>query len=336
MSSDKTRATAPGVYAADFQPARNLGNRHLQTIWAVLFRKPIALPLIRERCELPDGDFVDVDRFAGAENSPRLLVLHGLEGSSESNYARGLLSQAHARGWGGVGLNFRSCSGEPNRLPRMYHSGETTDLSLVVAKLCAEEPDRPLFIAGVSLGGNVLVKWMGEQGETIAPEVRGAAAISVPFDLTLCAQSLDGKGFWARIYRKRFLATLMKKARAKLLAFPGAVVRDLEDIEMLTDFDDRFTGPLHGFRDASDYYTRSSSGPYIPRVRVPLLLISAEDDPFIPAEAMPRAAISQSQFVRLEVSANGGHVGFIEGSGASPSYWAEARVGQFFEALASR
>jgi predicted alpha/beta-fold hydrolase len=334
MRRDGSRSTAPGVHAAAFRPAQNLGNRHLQTIWAVLFRKPPALPLLRERWELPDGDFVDVDRFAGHANSPRLLVLHGLEGSSESNYARGLLSQAHARGWGGVGLNFRSCSGEPNRLPRMYHSGETTDLSLVVKRLCAEAPDRTLFIAGVSLGGNVLVKWLGEQGEAIAPQVRGAAAISVPFDLTLCAQSLDGKGFWARIYRKRFLSTLMKKARAKLQAFPGAVARDLEDVEMLADFDDRFTGPLHGFRDASDYYTRSSSGPYVPRVRVPLLLISAEDDPFIPAEAMPREAIAKSDFVRLEVSRTGGHVGFIEGSGASPSYWAEARVGEFFEALA--
>ena len=329
----ESRATAPGLHAAAFVPARGISGPHLQTIWSPLFRKPRALPLKRERWELPDGDFLDVDRLPDKPGAPRLLVLHGLEGSSDAAYVRGLLGEAHDRGWGGLALHFRNCSGTPNRLSRSYHSGETGDLALAIERLRAEAPGAPLLVAGVSLGGNVLCKWLGEMGLAVAREVRAAVAISVPFDLALCAQAIDGPGFWARIYCKRFLRTLLPKARDKAARFPAALdAKSLEGIDSLTDFDDRVTARLHGFSGAADYYARSSSGPFLWRVRVPLLLLSAEDDPFIPAAALPLEAARSSAQVRLEVSPRGGHVGFISGSILAPVAWAERRAGQFLAA----
>jgi predicted alpha/beta-fold hydrolase len=336
----QSRATAPGLHAAVFRPARGLANRHLQTIWAPLLRRPRAPPLSRERWSLSDGDFLDVDRLpapAANPGAPRLLVLHGLEGSSEAAYARGLLGRAHARGLGGLALNFRSCSGEPNRLARSYHSGETGDLAYAVERLRSEAPGAPLLIAGISLGANVLVKWLGEVGASAPREVRACAAISTPFELALCAAALDGPGVWARLYRERFLSTLLAKARAKAARFPGALPPErLRGLRTLTEFDDRVTAPVHGFAGAADYYARSSSGPFVSRVRVPLLLLNAADDPFIPPAALPRDAVRTSDFVRLEISERGGHVGFVAGSLRAPRYWAEERALQFLEEILAR
>jgi len=334
MSAAGSRKAAPGLHASDFRAASWLPNGHAQTIWAPLFRKPPALPLLRERWELPDGDFLDVDRLPKMLGMPTLLVLHGLEGSSESTYARGLLAQAHARGWSGLALNFRSCSGELNRLARSYHSGETGDLAFAVEKLRVEAPGAPLLIAGVSLGGNVLVKWLGEMGERAPKEVRAAAAISAPFDLALCAETLDGPGFWARIYCRRFLRTLLPKAHDRAARFPQALdARSLAGIRTLVAFDDRVTAKLHGFTGAADYYARSSSNQFVSKVGVPLLLINAEDDPFIPPAALPREAVSASAHVRFEISPRGGHVGFVEGSPLAPRFWAEERAVQFLEEI---
>ncbi len=171
-----------------------------------------------------------------------------------------------SRGWSAAALNFRSCSGELNRLPRSVHSGETSDLAFVVERLLQERSGAPLLIAGVSLGGNVLVKWLGEIGASVPRELRAAAAISTPFDLSLCASALDGPGFWARIYRGRFLRTLLAKTRAKAARFPRALdVNALDRIHTLTEFDERVAAPLHGFSGAAGYYARSSSGPFLAR-----------------------------------------------------------------------
>ena len=312
-----------------FQPPRWLRGAHAQTVFGTLLRPGPRLPLRRERWELPDGDFVDVDRLDGPPAAPLLLVLHGLEGSSSSHYVRGFLDQARRRGWRGLALNFRSCSGEPNRLLRSYHSGETGDLAEAVARARRESQDAPLFAAGCSLGGNVLVKWLGEQGSS-AP-LRAAAAVSVPFDLQACARALDAPGAMSFVYRTRFLRTLKRKALAKARLFPGIDAARVRSARTLFEFDEAVTAPVHGFAGAEDYWARSSSGPYLPRVGVPLLLLSAEDDPFIPAACLPREAAALNRSVTLEVHPHGGHLGFVAG-GFLPWFWAEWRVAEFLAA----
>ena len=321
-----------------FRPPFWLRGRHAQTVAGAALRWPSRLPLRRERLELADGDFLDLDWLAAPASvapadpsRPLLLVLHGLEGSSKASYARGLLRQAVQRGWDGVCLNFRSCSGEPNRLLRSYHSGSSDDLEQVLA-LVLPRRKGPVFCAGVSLGGNVLVKWLGEQGEAARGRVAAAVAISAPFDLDLCARSLDGPGTWARLYRGRFLRTLVAKARSKAARFPDQLVNArLRGLRTLRAFDDVFTAPVHGFAGAADYYARCSSGPLVPRVRVPLLLLSALDDPFIPPAALPVEAAKANPLVRLELSEQGGHVGFVDGPPWRLRGWAEARAGGFFD-----
>jgi hypothetical protein len=295
------------------------------TIFGPLFRPGPKVPLRRERWELPDGDFIDVDRMAGPAAAPLLVALHGLEGSSSAHYIRGLLSEARGRGWRGLALNFRGCSGDMNRLVRSYHSGETGDLHELVRRLRGEA-DR-IVLAGCSLGGNVLVKWLGEQGDRTPGQIRAAAAVSVPFDLALCAQTLDSKGFWRRVYRTRFLRTLKRKSLEKLARFPGAAdeVR-VRDARTLVAFDDALTARVHGFAGASDYYGQSSSAAFVPRVRVPLLLLSAEDDPFIPARCIPAV---DNPLVTLEVWPKGGHLGFVEGPFWRPRFYAERRAVEF-------
>jgi predicted alpha/beta-fold hydrolase len=310
-----------------FAPASWLRGRHAQTVFATLFRPGPRVPVRRERWELSDGDFLDVDRMQGPASAPLLVVLHGLEGSSSSHYVRGLLAQARARGWRGLAMNFRSCSGEPNRLLRSYHSGETGDAGEAIRRAHAESPDAPLFCAGCSLGGNVLVKWLGEQGE--AAMVAAAAALSVPFDLALCADALDGPGAMAWVYRTRFLRSLKAKALEKAGRFADRLdAVKVRSARTLREFDEAITGPLHGFAGAEDYYAQSSSGPYVGRVRIPLLLLSAEDDPFIPPQCLPRAAASENPFVTLETTGKGGHLGFIAGP-LVPRFWAELRAIEF-------
>jgi uncharacterized protein len=310
-----------------FEPLLWLRGRHAQTVFGPLFRPPPRVSVRRERWELSDGDFLDVDRLEGDAKAPLLVVLHGLEGSSSSHYVRGLLARARERGWRALALNFRSCSGEPNRLLRSYHSGETGDFDEAMRRARSESPQVPVVCAGCSLGGNVLVKWLGEQGERA--KVAAAAALCVPFDLALCAAALDGPGAMAWLYRSRFLHTLRRKALAKARRFPGLFdVERVSRARTLRDFDDALTAPVHGFSGARDYYAQSSSGPFVPRVRVPLLLLSTEDDPFIPASCLPREAAQLNPHVRLETHARGGHLGFVAGP-LRPRFWAERRAIEF-------
>jgi len=310
-----------------YEPARWLAGPNLMTIFGPLFRPGPRAPLRRERWELPDGDFVDVDRLSGPGDAPLLLALHGLEGSSSSHYLRGLLAQARARGWRALALNFRGCSGDMNRLVRSYHSGETGDLNEMVRRARAES-DR-IVLAGCSLGGNVLVKWLGEQGPSVPREIRAAAALSVPFDLALSARTLDGPGFWRWVYRTRFLSTLKQKSLQKLKKFPGAADEGrVRRSRTLYEFDDALTARVHGFAGAEDYYTQSSSGPFVERVRIPLLLLSAADDPFIPADCIPKVT---NPAVTLEVSPQGGHLGFVEGPPWAPRFYAERRAAEFLD-----
>jgi hypothetical protein len=300
--------------------------RHLQTLWGPLFRHWRRPPLRRERLHTPDGDFVDLDWLEGAPpEGPLLLILHGLEGSSRSHYARGLLRGAARLGWRAAVLHFRSCSGEVNRLPRLYHSGETTDLDWVVDHLRRQERISRLGLVGISLGGNVALKWLGERGEAAPPEVVAAAAISTPFDLAACASVLD-HGFNRAVYTESFLRTMKAKIRAKAHLYNGeldlaAALRS----RTFAEYDRFFTAPLNGFADERDYWARSSSGPYLDRIRRPTLLISAVNDPFMPSESLPRAAVERSCWLHAAFVEQGGHVGFLDGP-LGGSSWAERRA----------
>ena len=272
------------------------------------------------RVSTPDGDFVDLDWLDGPADGPLVLVLHGLEGSTRSHYVTGVLGHARARGWRGVVLNFRSCSGELNRLPRFYHSGDTGDLATVVSLLAG--------IVAISIGGNVLLKWLGECGTDAPSQVAAAVAISVPFDLTLCAEALD-RGFRRAVYTENFMRTLRRKVRDKARSFPGFV--DLEAVRRARTFkayDRAVTAPLHGFADERDYWTRASSGPYLGKIHRPTLLINALDDPFVPAAALPDPRALPSEVV-AEFVPRGGHVGFVEGPPWRSASWAERRAVEF-------
>ena len=290
------------------------------------------MTFVREVLETPDGDELVLDHVEGAgEGSPRLLVLHGLEGSSYSVYVQGFLAGALRRGWRGTAINFRSCARDParlsrmlpNRRPRLYHSGETSDLGFVVATLAAREPGAPLLAVGVSLGGNVLLKWLGENpGQRM---VTGAVAVSTPYDLAAGSRHLEtGLG---RFYVRGFLKTLRVKAADVARRFPEAAARiDLERAfrsPTFWDFDDAATGPLHGFGGAEDYYVRSSSLRFLARVRTPTLCLSAQDDPFLPAGILDlaREQAAASGTVTFAITPRGGHIGFVAGGGAR--YWAE-------------
>jgi hypothetical protein len=313
-----------------FRPAPGLASPNAQTLYAALARPSHAPPLHRERWELPDGDFVDLDSFEGPQGAPHVVALHGLEGSSRSGYVLAILRGAAERGWGATAVNFRSCSGEPNRLPRSYHSGETGDV-LSVLKHLRQRLTGPLYAVGFSLGANVLLRLLEETGES-AP-VDAAAALSTPFDLELCARTLDGPGPFQRLYRDVFLHNLKRKARAKLRRFPQAFDgQALERARTLRAFDDAVTAPLHGFRDAAHYYAESSSGPHLHAIRRPTLLLSACDDPMIPPSTLPRD-MAGNPHLHLVLTDKGGHVGFVGGHLHRPDFWGEAQALAFLAQL---
>lgn len=306
---------------------------HAQTIWSALLRQAPRLTLTRARWELPDGDFLDADEMEAAAEAPRVIVLHGLESSSDSIHVLTVLQEALRRGWGGVAVNFRSCSGELNRLPRSYHGGETGDLAWVVAKVVAQYPASPIGLVGISLGGNVVLKYLGEQGDALPVSVRAAAALSAPVDLAMSARTLE-QGL-SRVYMDRLVARLKRKTLLKLSRYPDLVDRQaLSAVRTIGEFDELVTAPVHGFASAEAYWRASSSLAYLPRIRRPTLLINAQDDPFLPAAALPRRQVSENAMLAAEFPARGGHVGFLEGRWPGHAVpWAEARAVQFLEEL---
>jgi uncharacterized protein len=321
-----------------YTPAWWVPGAHLRTLWGKLVRRAPRVVTRVERWTTPDGDEIELRRLdapTGVADAPRLLLLHGLEGTIASLYLRGTLAEARARGWAADALIFRTCNGEMNRARRMYHSGETTDLDFVVRRLTAANPVQPLAIAGFSLGGNVLLKWLGERGDDAPPQLVGAAAISVPFDLERGSRHIE-RGF-ARVYGRHFLRTLRTKARAKLDVFPGLFdPAALDRARTLFDFDDAVTAPVHGFRSASDYYSRSSSINFLASIRKPTLLLSARDDPFLPPEVLDEVAevARNTSYLRVEFHELGGHVGFVSGRNPfRPHYYAEWRVLDFLAGL---
>lgn len=295
---------------------------HGQTLWARLARRPPHVALWRERLELPDGDFIDLD-WTEKGSGPIVIVLHGLEGSSDSPYARGLLRAIKRRGWRGVVMHFRGCSGEPNRLPRSYHSGDIGDLAFFVDTLKRREPPVSLAVVGFSLGGNVLLKWLGKTGDTST--IRAAVAVSVPYVLSDAAARLQ-RGF-SRLYQWQLLGSLRRTVSEKQRHMELPLkIRDLSALGSFRDFDEYVTAPLHGFDSADHYYTVSSSRQYLGGIAVPTLLLHARDDPFMTESAIPRPD-ELSESVTLELSPHGGHVGFVAGTWPwRPRYWLDERI----------
>lgn len=318
-----------------FKPATGLGNPHVQTLWGPLWRKTPALAHRRERLWLADGDFLDLDWHGPhAAATPLVVVLHGLTGSSGSHYVIGLQQALMAQGWASVAVNWRGCSGEPNLLPRSYHSGASEDLAEVINHLRALRPQAPLYAVGYSLGGNVLLKYLGEVGA--ASQLQAAVAVSVPFRLDQCADRI-GMGF-SRVYQAHFMRAMLGYVKDKQRHFQHhgqhqgldtlANLGPLENLRTFWDFDGRVTAPLNGFSDAHDYYQRSSSRFYLGENRTPTLIIHAQDDPFVFAHSLPEPGELSSQ-TTLELHRYGGHVGFVDGSLRQPGYYLERRIPQW-------
>jgi predicted alpha/beta-fold hydrolase len=306
------------------QPGWWIRGAHLQTMWARLARSRHLIGFEREILETPDGDELVLDHVVGPPDAPRVLLLHGTEGSAYSLHTQGLAVLVAEAGWRGTVLNFRSCARDPrdirirlrNRRPRLYHAADTTDLDLVIRTLSAREPGAPLYAIGFSLGGSVLLKWLGEQARAGDDRALAAAvAISVPYDLAAATRFLERRT--ARPYVWNFLRRVRPKALDVLARFPAETTHlDGERIRRartLREFDDTATAPMHGFRDADHYYEAANIVPHLPHIRVPTLCINGEDDPFYPADAIAPARAAASERVRLVVTPWGGHTGFVTG-----------------------
>lgn len=313
------------LHRADFTPPAGLASCHVQTLLPRLLPRR-RLPHRWESLTLPDGDFVEltwVTPGPADPAAPLFLLFHGLEGSFDSPYARELLGAAADLGWRAVMMHFRGCGRAPNRLPRAYHSGDTADAYWVIGQLARRYPHALKVAAGVSLGANMLVKLVAEQGGD-GLDLAGAIAISAPLDLAASAECLQ-QGF-ARVYQRHLLASLKAKAAGRLDDYPLALeARELDALATLRGYDDRVTAPLHGFRDAEDYYRRASAGRWLGELELPTLILHAEDDPFMPPDLFARLP-APGDAVRVELSARGGHVGFMEWREGRLRSWLARRV----------
>ncbi len=316
----------PLVEPSSYRPPWYMGNGHVQTIWPVLYRPRPTVKYRRQRIETPDGDFLDLDwSEVGAD---RLAVIcHGLEGSSQGIHEISMVSALNAAGWDAVVLNFRGCSGEMNRTLRFYHSGETEDLRQVVE--LAARSYAEIGLSGFSLGGNVLLMYLGREPDRVPAAVTGAAVFSVPCDLGASARHLEHPA--NTIYLRRFLRNLTAKVMAKAKLMPDLLdVRGIRALRNFRQFDDRYTAPIHGFPDAETYWQECSSARFVDRIQVPTLLVSALDDPFLPDSCYPYEKARESQHFHLETPRFGGHNGFMV-RGPGNRNWAEGRAVEFLE-----
>jgi predicted alpha/beta-fold hydrolase len=297
-----------------YRAPRWLPGGNVQTIWPALFARRFHGPrpvFRRERLNTPDGDFVDFDWLGDDPNAPLLVHFHGLEGSSSSHYAQAFAHWAREHGWGFVVPHFRGCSGELNLAPRAYHSGDHEEIGWMLAQVRARHAGTVAAV-GVSLGGNALLRWAEEAGETAAQTVRAVAAVSAPVDLAAGGHAI-GRGFNRLVYTGMFLRSMKPKALRKLAQHPGLFDRDaLLAARDLYGFDNVFTAPLHGFRNTDDYWARGSAKPQLARIRIPALVLNARNDPFVPAASLPQAREVGAPVV-LWQPAHGGHVGFPGG-----------------------
>ncbi len=323
------------VVPSAFRPPRFLRNGHVQTILPRLLHRRLGITYRRERLELEDGDFLDLDwSRAGSGNAERLVILsHGLEANAEADYIRGTVAALNAAGWDALAWTFRGCGAEGNRLPRFYHSGETGDLGTVVRHAAASGSYSAIALVGFSLGGNVTLKYLGESEPH--PAVVAAAAVSAPIDLASSARALDQRR-GNRVYLRRFLRSLVQKVETKSRKFSGQFdVNGLDAVRTFQEFDDRYTAPLHGFRDAADYWQQSSARQFLLAISVPTLLLNARDDPFLAEASFPFAEAETNPCLFFEAPEFGGHVAFLDFAVRGKPIWSERRVVEFFAAAAA-
>ncbi|MDF7810109.1 alpha/beta fold hydrolase [Hymenobacter sp. YC55] len=322
----------PLVTHSRYQPPFYLFNGHLQTIVPSLLRTVPEVRYERERVETTDGDFLDLDwsRLNDRSVDTLCIVSHGLEGDAGRPYVRGMVRALNKAGFDALAWNYRSCSGEMNRLLRSYHLGDTDDLDFVVRYALATGRYQRVYLTGFSAGGNVTLKYLGENPDRVPHEVQRAAVFSVPTDLKASSHQIARPE--NRVYLNRFMKSLRRKMREKAALLPGQV--NLEGLDLLRDFpqfDDRFTAPMHGFKSADEYYEHSGSGRYLSAIRIPTLLVNAQNDPFLAPTCYPREVASRSEFVYLETPQGGGHVGFAEGT-PDGEYYSERRAVEFLTA----
>ena len=318
----------PVVKESTYKPPFLFANPHLQTVIPTLFRKVNGIQYRRQRIDTPDGDFLDLD-WSRIQERVLGIVLHGLEGDSTRGYVMGMVRALNRSGWDALALNFRGCSGEPNRLLRMYHSGDTADLDVVISTVAKDPIYEAIGLIGFSLGGNVILKYLGERGRDINPSIKAAVTLSVPCDLKACSQRLEE--LRNRLYLKRFLKLLHAKIQHKTHCFPNSISNDdYTSIHTLKEFDDRYTGPIHGFSSADDYYARASSKQFLSSIPIPTLLINAADDPFLSDSCYPKQEAEKNPNLVLEIPRHGGHCGFMS-SRLHGQYWSETRSVSFLE-----
>ncbi len=315
----------PVLESSSYRPPVWLRNGHINTIYPYYFRKKNLLLYIRERFSTPDNDFYDVDWLL-SENKKRLcILLHGLEGSSGSQYIRGNAKTLYNHEFNIAAINFRSCSGEINRQPTMYHSGFTKDLHHFVQNVEAKFDE--IFLCGFSLGGNVVMKYAGDGVYSLSPKIKAIAGVSVPCDLR--AGSIKIMERKNHFYETKFLETLLKKVKIKHQHHPDKIdIRWLNKVKTLWDFDDRFTSTLHGFQDAEDYYRQCNSKQFLSHIKIPALIINAKDDTFLPESSYPYDEAKSNENLFLMTPKYGGHVGFT--TFGTDSYWNETNVLKFF------
>ncbi len=319
----------PAIGYSAYKPSWRIANPHLQTIYPSLLRKVSGVQYEREQINTPDDDFLDLD-FCRVGARRIVVALHGLEGDSTRSYILGMVKALNRRGWDVAALNFRGCGGAPNRVERMYHSGETKDLQTVISHIEESREYDEIALVGFSLGGNVILKYLGERGPAVDDFIRGAAAISVPCDLAGCSDKMEDRE--NTLYVRRFLRLLYDKMVAKSKRFPDKVsVQDYNRMTTLRDFDDRYTAPIHGFADAAEYYEKSSSKQFLSRIAVPTLILNAQDDPFLSPSCFPTDEAEASRHVYLEAPCHGGHCGFVS-FGRDAEYYSESRAGEFLQA----
>ncbi len=318
------------IIESSFKPAWWMTNAHIQTIYSSL-RHPLDAPVDKvERLDLPDGDFLDLAwSTAGVpENAPLIIILHGLGGGITSSYVARFMYAFKEKGWRTVLMHFRGASHEPNRLPRAYHSGDTADLDFLIRTLDQREPTTQKAAVGISLGGNVLLKWLGEQ--SAQSKIKTAVAVSVPFVLNKVASRMN-EGF-SRLYQTHLLNQFKPVFARKLdlLTNPPDALRKAAECNCFWTFDAQVTAPLNGFNNVHAYYRESSSRQYLRDIQIPTLMIHAEDDPFMTPEVLPTES-ELSDYVVMELSKKGGHVGFISGNTLGvPIYWLDQRIPEYF------
>jgi uncharacterized protein len=315
----------PVITSSTYQPQRILRHAHLNTVISAVFRRTPKISYQRERVELLDGDFIDVDWLREDGRKALVILLHGMEGNSQRPYIKGMANTFDKAGYDVAVMHFRGCSGSPNRLPRAYHIGDTADLKYLVERIITTRQYSGISLIGFSLGGNVILKYLGEQGTLIPEIIRKAVVFSVPCDIAGAEQEIARRQ--NRLYVWRFLSTLNAKMREKAVRFPEIIRADKPMPRTLRSFDDRFTAPLHGFTGAFDYWSNSASLSYISDIRLPTLMINALDDSFLSPGCYPFEAAEKSSYVNLETPEWGGHVGFaIFGQRL---YWSELRALEF-------